>query len=93
MSRYGVRRVLSFETLSSTDAAPVPFNPMFLPTVFCDVTPYMDRKVEIMRMFASEAQDPMLPRGDSAIRALARVRGATIGVDYAEAFMLVREIA
>ena len=93
MGRFGVRQVLSFETLSSTDAAPVPFNPPFIPTVFRDITPYIEQKIAIMRLFASEAQDPLMPRGDSAIRALARHRGATIGVEYAEAFMLIRDVS
>ena len=92
MRALGVRRILSFETLSSTDAAPLMFNPVFTPTVFSDITPFIERKIEIMRLFESEAQAPSQPRGDSAIRALARFRGATIGVDYAEAFMLIREI-
>jgi len=34
-----------------------------------------------------------LPRALDSLRALARVRGATIGVEYAEAFMLVREVS
>ena len=31
-------------------------------------------------------------RFDNAVRALARYRGATVSVEYAEAFMLVREL-
>jgi N-acetylglucosamine malate deacetylase 1 len=92
MKSLGVRRILSWETLSSTEAAPQ--NPMraFIPTVFRDITPYLDRKIEIMGMYESEAQAEPLPRSASAIRALARYRGASIGVEYAEAFMLVREV-
>jgi len=93
MTRLGVRRVLCYETLSSTDAAPVQPHRAFLPTVFSDITSYIDRKLEIMDIYQTETQPDPLPRGPSAIRALARYRGATIGVDYAEAFSLVREIA
>lgn len=92
MARLGVRRILSYETLSSTDAAPPGAHPTFQPSVFNDITPYMDRKLEIMAMYQTEQQADPLPRGPSAIRALARQRGATIGVDYAEAFMLTREL-
>lgn len=91
MAKFGVRRVLSYETLSSTDAAAPHISNAFVPTVFCDVTPYLERKLEIMAMYASEAQPDPLPRGPSAIRALARLRGASIGVEYAEAFVLLRE--
>jgi hypothetical protein len=45
-----------------------------------------------MGLYESEAQADPLPRGPSAIRALARYRGATVGVEYAEVFALVREI-
>jgi LmbE family N-acetylglucosaminyl deacetylase len=92
MRSLGVRRVLSFETLSSTEAAPPLPSRAFIPNVYADITPNIERKIEIMAMFASECQPDPLPRGPSAIRALARFRGATVGVEYAEAFMLVREV-
>lgn len=92
MARLGVRRVLCYEVLSSTEAAPVHAPWSFRPNVFVDITAYIDRKVEIMAMYQSEVQPDPLPRGEAAIRALARYRGTTIGVDYAEAFMLVREL-
>jgi N-acetylglucosamine malate deacetylase 1 len=92
MTRLGVRRALCFETLSSTDAAASVGAAPFCPDVFHDITAHIDRKIEIMRLYGSEAQPDPLPRGPSAIRAHARSRGATVGLEYAEAFMLVREI-
>jgi LmbE family N-acetylglucosaminyl deacetylase len=86
-----LRRILCYETLSSTDAA-APLAPSFLPTVFSDVSDTLERKLEVMAMYETEAQEDPLPRGLGAIRALARVRGATVGVQYAEAFQLVREL-
>jgi LmbE family N-acetylglucosaminyl deacetylase len=92
MLRRGVRRVLGYETLSSTDAAPAGAGRTFLPNVFSDITPYLDRKLDIMRLYESEIHADPMPRGPSAIRALARVRGATISAEYAEAFTLIREL-
>jgi LmbE family N-acetylglucosaminyl deacetylase len=92
MRTLGTRRVLAYETLSSTDAAPPAPERVFMPTVFSDMTDFLERKLEIMALYESEAQADPLPRGPSAIRALARLRGATIGVEYAEAFRLVREL-
>lgn len=92
MSELGVRRVLCYETLSSTDAAPPHFSRAFVPNVFSDISPHMDRKVEILGLYHSELQRDPRPRSPSAVRALARYRGATIGVEYAEAFMLIREL-
>lgn len=91
MQKLGVRRLLSFETLSSTDAAPQLVNRLFIPNVYHDITPYIDKKLAAMAIFDTEQQTPWQPRGDSAIRALARYRGATMAVEYAEAFMLIRE--
>ena len=91
MARLGVRRVLSFETLSSTDAAPALLSRQFIPNVYSDISPYIDAKLECMAIFASESQDELQPRGSSAIKALARFRGSSMGVEYAEAFMLIRE--
>jgi LmbE family N-acetylglucosaminyl deacetylase len=93
MKKYSVRRLLCFECLSSTDAAPPDAGSAFLPNVFSDITPHIDRKIEILNAYGTEAQPEPLPRTPSAVRALARYRGATIGVEYAEAFMLIREIA
>jgi LmbE family N-acetylglucosaminyl deacetylase len=92
MVRLGVRRILCYESLSSTEAGPPQSDRAFVPSVFNDITNHIDRKIEIMQTYESESQKDPMPRGPSAIRALARFRGATIGVEYAEAFMLVREI-
>ncbi len=92
MAGLGIRKVLCYETLSSTDAAAPQVEKAFVPNVFCDITPHIDRKIEIVALYETEAHPDPMPRGPSAIRALARYRGATIGVEYAEAFMLVREL-
>jgi N-acetylglucosamine malate deacetylase 1 len=92
MGALGVRRILAFETLSSTEAAPAVAARAFMPTVFSDISADFERKLEIMALYESEAQPDPLPRAPAAIRALARLRGATVGVEYAEAFWLVREL-
>ena len=93
MRRHGVRRILSYETISSTDAAPQAAADAFLPTVFVDITPHLNRKLRILSLYRSELHAEPLPRTASAVRALARVRGATVGMRYAEAFVLVREVS
>ena len=92
MEALGVRRVLSYETLSSTEEAPPGIGQAFVPNILSDITPHVDRKIEIMNLYETEIHPDPLPRGPSAIRGLARYRGATRGVEYAEAFMLVREL-
>ena len=92
--RFGLASptIYAMEVPSETDQAPAGFNRPFLPTTFVDVSGFIDRKIEIFALYESEQQAFPLPREESAIRALARWRGATIGVAAAEAFMLVREV-
>jgi len=92
MRKRGVCRVLACEVLSETDAASPLAQTAFAPNVFIDVSAIIERKLEILSLYESELHPDPLPRSLSAIRALARSRGATIGVEYAEAFMLIREV-
>jgi len=92
MKRLGVTRVASYETLSSTDAAPPLADRTFAPSIYRDVTEYLEQKLAIMAMYESELQPFPMPRALESVRALARCRGATVGVAYAEAFMLIREL-
>ena len=86
-----IKRILLFETLSETEFAPAIRNNAFVPNVFNDITPYMDKKLEIMKMFTTELMAEPFPRALSTIRALGRYRGSRIGVEYAEAFELLFE--
>lgn len=92
MASLGVKRVLACEVISETDAAPPLQENAFVPNVYIDISAHLKRKLEIMSIFASEVQSENMPRGLSAIEALARYRGASVGVRHAEAFMLLREI-
>lgn len=91
-TKHGITRVLSYETLSSTEAAPANASRAFVPNVFSDITRFIERKLEIMSIYETELQPYPLPRSLESIRALARFRGATMGLEYAEAFMLIREL-
>jgi len=93
MNKFGVRRVLSYECLSSTEATPPSIGTVFSPTVFVEISDFIERKIELTELFKTESQSEFFPRGASAVRALARYRGATIGVPYAEAFSLIREVS
>ncbi len=84
-----IEKILLFETLSETEFAPAIRNNAFVPNVFNDITPYMDKKLKIMQLFTTEQMEEPLPRAMSTIKALARYRGSRIGVEYAEAFSLI----
>jgi LmbE family N-acetylglucosaminyl deacetylase len=86
------RRVLAYETLSETDATLDPTAQPFRPNVFVDITPHLDRKLEILQRYAGEVGAFPFPRSVEAVRALARVRGAAAGCEAAEGFQLLKEI-
>ncbi len=86
-----VERILSFEVLSSTEWAPPTPRRAFVPNVFIDIGPFLNRKLQAMACYRSELRKPPHPRSLQAIRDQARLWGAKTGVAAAEAFMLVRE--
>ncbi|MCG8683288.1 MAG: hypothetical protein MI892_00300, partial [Desulfobacterales bacterium] len=80
------------ECISETEMAyPLPEN-MFIANVYSDISDFLDKKIEIMKKYESEMQEPPAPRSVENIRALAGFRGATASVHYAEAFMLLKEV-
>ena len=87
-----IRRVLMYETISETDYAPPLFHTAFLPNSFSDISPFLERKIEIMRHYRGELKPPPFPRSEHNIRALAALRGTAAGVACAEAFMLLKEV-
>lgn len=86
-----IERIMLFETLSETEFAPAIRNNAFVPNVFNDITPFMEKKLRIMELFTTEQMPEPFPRALSSIRSLGRYRGSRIGVEYAEAFMLLFE--
>jgi len=87
-----IKRILMYECISETEIAPPLPENLFVPHVYSDISDYLERKIEIMKRYESELQEPPLPRSVDNMRALARFRGATVSVQYAEAFMLLREL-
>lgn len=87
-----IEKILLFEVLSETEFAPAIRNNAFVPNVFNDITPYIEKKIEIMQLYATELMEEPHPRAISSIKALARYRGSRIGIEFAEAFQLILEI-
>lgn len=82
-----LRMVLSFEVLSSTEwntATP------FAPTIFQDISAFIDRKIEALAAYGDEMRPAPHPRSPEVLRALSIFRGAQAGMRHAEAFSLVR---
>lgn len=87
-----VKKLYMYETLSETGWN-IPYGSKnFNPNVWVDISDTLDCKIEAMACYQSQIQAAPHPRSFDGIRALAAYRGSTIGVNYAESFMLIREI-
>ena len=87
-----IKRILAYETLSETEWNTPSVKNVFIPNVWVDISEHLNGKLEAMRCYQSQLIDFPHPRSLEAIEALARYRGSTVGVDAAEAFMLIRAI-
>jgi LmbE family N-acetylglucosaminyl deacetylase len=83
--------ILCFETVSSTEWGANQSAP-FRPNFFVDITDTIDDKMKAVRYYDAEMRPAPHPRSYEGIRLLAGVRGMTIGVQYGEAFEIVRRI-
>ena len=91
--RYSfIKKIYMIETLSETEFSPSTKEDKFIPNVFVDISEYMDKKLEIIKIFDSEIEEHPFPRSLRNIKALATFRGATAGCEYAESFVLLKEI-
>lgn len=87
-----VKKIYMMETLSETEFAPSTKEDSFIPNVFVDISDFFDRKIAIMKIFESEIAEHPFPRSERNLRALATLRGATCGCEYAESFILLKEV-
>ena len=87
-----IQEVCSYETVSETEFSPPLSDRTFIPNTFCDISDYLEKKLEIMDIYSSEIANHPFPRSRKNLEALATFRGATIGVKYAEAFVSLKRI-
>lgn len=86
-----VRAVYAFETVSSTEWA-YSRDHAFHAARFVEITDQLETKKQALSCYASEMRAFPHARSIENIEALARLRGASVGVGAAEAFVVVREI-
>jgi N-acetylglucosamine malate deacetylase 1 len=86
-----VKRVLAYETLSETDFQLSPCQSGFTPNVFIDVEDYLEKKIDILKIYRNELGEFPFPRSEKAVRSLAALRGASSGFESAESFVLLKE--
>lgn len=89
---HSVQEILFFEVPSSTEWNPPGSGAPFLPNYFVDISATMKVKFAALEAYTSELRRFPHPRSLKAVEALATWRGATVGVDAAEAFILGRKL-
>lgn len=85
----GVKKIIAYETPSSTEwnfgtQAP------FIPNLFVDITDTLKYKIEAMKAYKTEVKEYPHPRSLEALETIAKRWGTVVGVNYAEAFQIVR---
>lgn len=88
---FSVKEIYSFEVLSSTEWQ-TPGLQSFTPNMFVDISRHIESKRKILEVYSEEMRKPPHSRSiENAIRQSA-LRGSAVGVEYAEAFVTLREI-
>lgn len=91
-SSVTVPDVYAFEVASSTEWAFHRIDPPFRPSVFVDISAGLDRKIAAMECYRSEKRSAPHPRSPEGLRAAAARWGSVAGMQYAEAFELIRSL-
>lgn len=78
--------IVTMEVLSSSEWGEEPFKPNF----YTDISDTIDDKINAMEEIESEMETWPHPRSEKGIITKAQQRGMEVGLEYAEAFRLVR---
>ena len=84
--------LICFETVSSSEWSQHTSDKTFKPNYYVDITDTIDNKLESLQFYDVEMRPFPHPRSYKGVRHLAQVRGMTVGVEYAEAFEIIRRV-
>lgn len=97
-----VKRVLAFQTVTSTEWGDPFLATAFIPNYYVNITGnkdkeedyYINRKIKVFETYITEKgkDDDINPRNPKYLKTIAENWGYAVGVRYAEAFELVREL-
>lgn len=87
-----VKRILFFETLSSTEWQMQTSSKIFKPNWYVEIAKTFEKKINALKCYSSEMRKYPHPRSYEGVKILAQYRALAIGGEYAEAFSLGRNI-
>lgn len=86
------KQIYSYEVLSSSERSFQNNSNIFTPNVFEDIKDTLALKNAALQCYKTELQKYPHPRSPEAVEYLARKRGNEVGLEFAEAFQLIRDI-
>ena len=86
--KWLVPHVMTYEMTKINWAA----DPLPRPVAYCDISAHLEVKQEAIRRYATQFRPSPHIRSPESVEALASIRGKEIGVEYAEAFGVLRTI-
>ena len=87
-----IKKIRIYQTLSETEFNIDPQASAFKPNCLIDITSFIDKKIEIMKIYESELGEHPFPRSEEGMRAQSLLLGSLANTDFAEGFITVREI-
>ncbi len=86
--KWLVPHVLTYEMVKINWAA----DQLPRPVAYHDISAHLGTKIEAIKRYATQLRPSPHIRSPESVNALARIRGAEIGVEYAEAFGVLRTV-
>ena len=87
-----VKRVIAYEISTTTRFASPASGNFFIPNYYVDITSEFSQKIDTLKLYKSEIKDMPHPRSQKGMEILNSERGLSIGVDKAEAFVIIKDI-
>jgi len=88
---HRVTTLRAFEVPSSTDQVPEVLEWPFLPNYYVNVKSTLGEKIEAMACYSKESKPFPHPRSAEGLRVYAQKRGMEVGIEAAEAFVVLRD--
>lgn len=87
----GIKKVLVYESPSSTEQSPPIPEYAFLPNFYVNIEKFINKKIQALKCYERESRKFPHPRSLEGIEILAKKRGLEIGFPTSEAFVVLRE--
>lgn len=93
LSPKSIQLILSYETLSETEWGVKKDNLYFIPNYYIELSSNdIKKKISAFNFYKSQIKKNNHPRSINSIKSLAKYRGSNISRNFAEAFLLIRNI-